>query len=202
MHMTSHIASDLTLRMRRTGTGDPTGHAIRYRHDDRAINAPADMVATSHDLGTEQGIFDHVVQAIIAQNARAPESNVVEDRETLTGDGLTCAYRGNRLRSPIGFLVTDAAYDDDLELLHLYSRNEYGRYPLIEALDPRIARDRGAISLIWMLQMAHDNPRTSCGARDWRSRWTQVMQRLATTLGLDGSSLGRPWGNGDAAKAA
>ena len=175
---------------RRTGTGDPLRHAVRYFHDHHERSACcSDMITTSHDLATRQGIFDHVVEALLHQRGRAPESNLLDERELLTGDSLVCVYRSRNKRSPIGFLITDVAYGEDLELLHLYSRDMHDRYPVIDALDPRIPRDRETMELILLLQAAHDRPRAGFKPVRWSVAWRQVMERYARLLGLDASSL-------------
>jgi len=153
----------------------------------------SDMITTSRDLATRQGIFDHVVDALLQQGGKAPASNLLYDRELLTGDGLVCVYRSRNKRSPIGFLITDAAYGEDLELLHLYSRDVHGAYPLIDALDPRISRDSETMKMILMLQAAHDRPRAGLKPLRWLAAWRQVMERCARLWGLDASSLNTSW---------
>lgn len=196
--MTTNVVAVDGHRHARTGMGHPLIHADRYwhdRHEDGSdIPDRPDKIETLQDLATRQGIFDHVVTQLLDQGGRAPESQLLEDRELFTGDGLHCVYRSNSRRSPIGFLITDAAYDDDLELLHIYSRDSEGGYPIIEAIDPRISRDRETIRMIWMLQMAHDNPRASFARRCWRTDWKHVMELRARLWGLDASSLQGPWG--------
>lgn len=177
----------------RIGTGDPLRHAIGYRHEPHERSPErSDKIATTHDLTTNQGIFDHVASSLLLQGGKAPDSISLENRELLTGDGLTCVYRSKGRSSPIGVLITDEAYDDDLELLHLYSRDPSGGHPLIDALDPRISRDPETIRMIWMLQMAHDNPRNGFGPRLWLDDWRHVMGQRAGTWGLDPSCLEAP----------
>lgn len=195
--MTTSASAVATPGRGRTGTGDPLHHAVRYPHGRQGQSGSrTDMVATSHDLATRQGIFDHVVATLLHQGGRTPESTLLDERELLNGDGLVCVYRSRNKRSPIGFLITDAAYGEDLELLHLYSRDVHGAYPLIDALDPRIPRDSETMKLILMLQAAHDRPRAGLKPLRWLAAWRQVMERCARLSGLDASSLNAPCHSG------
>lgn len=149
---------------------------------------------TRFDLSTMQGVFDHVVTALLHQGGKSFLSHVLDDRETMTGDGLWSAYRSPKRRSPIGFLIDDSSYRDDLELLHLYSRDEAGGHPIQDALDHGISRDRGTIDLIWTLQKVHDRPRGRLARdADWRPAWKRTMRNVAELGGLDASVLDMPW---------